>query len=172
MAVPQKRPTPQPSRGAARRAPLPWHFKLMLGAAGVYVAARVVQVLGWLGVSLAQVHLAWGVVVCALNVVVAAWGLLMWRRGRPAIVGFWWLTATAWASVVPQVLLGVWLYAEGHRAPLGWQHYVYGPALLVLAAFGLLERKHMPGREGLLFGVVSLLIALAAARGLWTGLSA
>ena len=29
--------------------PVPWHFKLMVGLAALYVGWRVVQLLGWLG---------------------------------------------------------------------------------------------------------------------------
>jgi len=73
---------------------------------------------------MADVHLAVGVALLALNLLAAAWGGLAWLRDR-ASVPFWYLLRAAQASVFLQVMLGALLVVTGHEAADGL-HYLYG----------------------------------------------
>jgi hypothetical protein len=81
----------------------------------------------------AEVHLAVGVAVLALNLVAGVWGLGAWALDRPS-VGFWYVLRAAQGSVVLQVLLGALLLLIGREAeePI---HYMYGAAPLVVNLF-------------------------------------
>jgi hypothetical protein len=86
---------------------------------------------------MADIHLALGVAVLALNLATGVWGGVAWLTERPSVF-FWYLLRVAQASVVLQVLLGLLLLAAGHEAndPL---HYMYGsaPLLVNLIAEGM-----------------------------------
>jgi len=140
-----------------------------VGAAGIYVALRIVQMLGWVGVSVKDLHLAFDVLLIALNGGIAAWGLLAWWRGWQLINGFVMLAMLGWYLFVPQLAFGITLYASGHRAPTGWFHYIYGIAALLGIGFGYLYRGRLAGREGMLYGLVALFLMLVAVRALMTG---
>jgi hypothetical protein len=81
----------------------------------------------------AEVHLAVGVAVLALNLVAGIWGGVAWLTER-ASVGFWYVLRAAQVSIVVQVLLGALLLALGHEAdePI---HYMYGAAPLLVNLF-------------------------------------
>ncbi len=82
---------------------------------------------------MAEVHLAVGVAVIALNLVAGVWGMGAWALDR-ASVGFWYALRAAQASVVLQVLLGALLLLIGREAkdPI---HYMYGSAPLLVNLF-------------------------------------
>jgi|SRR5256714_9783747 heme A synthase len=86
---------------------------------------------------MAEVHLAVGVALLALNLAAGLWGAVAWLTNR-ASVFFWYLLRAAQVSVVLQVLLGALLLLFGHEAddPL---HYMYGsaPLLVSLVAEGM-----------------------------------
>jgi hypothetical protein len=94
---------------------------------------------------MADVHLALGVAVLALNLVAGVWGGIAWLTER-ASVGFWYALRAAQVSVVAQVILGALLLALGHEAdePI---HYMYGSAPLLVNLFAEGMRAGAAQRE-------------------------
>ena len=77
------------------------------------------------------VHETFAIVTLAANVVAAVWGAVAWSRGIPSRA-FWYMLRVAQATVVVQVIIGLALLAEGHRAP-DELHYVYAVSPLIVA---------------------------------------
>ena len=74
-----------------------------------------------------------GVAVLAANALAAAVGGATWlRREARWSIGFWPVLRVAQATVVVQVLVGLFLTASGRSAPDGL-HMAYGIALLAIA---------------------------------------
>jgi hypothetical protein len=94
---------------------------------------------------MADVHLALGVTVLALNLVTGVWGGVAWLQNRPS-VGFWYVLRAAQVAVITQVLLGVLLLVAGREAedPL---HYMYGSAPLLVNLFAEGMRAGAAQRE-------------------------
>jgi heme A synthase len=84
----------------------------------------------------AEVHLAVGVSLIALNLLAGAVGGLAWFRERPS-VAFWYLLRAAQGAVFLQALLGGLLVFTGHEAAEDL-HYLYGglPLLVSFLAEG------------------------------------
>jgi hypothetical protein len=166
----QQRPRPRretpPADGAK---PVPWHFKLIAFGAGLYIALRIVQMLGWVGVGVVQLHNATAIALIAWNALIAIWGLLAWWGKARLIQGYLYLARIGWYLFVPQVLFGIWLYTHGHRASLGWQHYIYGVGAALGIIAGEFYRRRMPGREGMVYGLVALFLMGVAIRAFMTG---
>jgi len=158
-----------PNPGAQQREPVPWHFKLVAVAVGVYVFLRIVQMLGWIGVTVKELHNALALLLIAFNGSIAVWGLLAWWRRWRLIQGFAVLAVLGWLLFLPQLLLGVALFGNGHRAPTGWQHYIYGLAAVIFIALGSFYRRRLPGREAMLYGLVAAMLTGIAFRGFLTG---
>lgn len=173
---PPNSPRPVPPIGevssnpaAPERLPVPWHFKLIVAAAGVYIALRIVQMLGWIGVSVKDLHNALALFIIVLNAAVGIWGLLAWWRNWQLIQGFKWLALLGWYAYLPQIALGIALYGNGHRAPTGWQHYIYGIGAMLGIGAGSFYRRRLPGREGMLYGLVCLFLMGVGIRAFMTG---
>jgi hypothetical protein len=77
------------------------------------------------------VHETFAFVVLGANVAAAAWGAVAWSRGIPSRA-FWYVLRIAQVTVVAQVIIGLLLLAEGHRAPDDL-HYLYAVIPLVVA---------------------------------------
>jgi hypothetical protein len=94
---------------------------------------------------MAEVHLALGVAVLALNVVAGVWGGVAWLTERASLL-FWYVLRAAQVSIVLQVLLGALLLLLGHEAddPL---HYMYGSAPLLVSLFAEGMRAGAAQRE-------------------------
>ncbi len=156
----------------AERPPVPWHFKLFGALFAVYLALRIVQMLGWIGVSVKDLHNALAIAIVLVNGVAAIWGLLAWWRGWKLIRGYLYLALLGWFLFVPQLALGVGLYAGGHRAPAGWhgwQHYIYGIGAVLGISLGSYYRRRIPDRPGMVLGLICFFLALVAARAYVTG---
>ena len=82
---------------------------------------------------MADVHLAVGVTVMALNLIAGVWGAVAWARRQPS-VRFWYVLRAAQASLIVQVLLGALLLISGREASDGL-HYLYGTAPLLVNLF-------------------------------------
>jgi hypothetical protein len=172
MSGPLRRPPETPQRGPQpppERPPVPWHFKLIAGAVAVYVALRIVQMLGWIGVSVKEIHNGVALALLIVNGAVAIWGLLAWARDWELINAFKWLALLGWLLYLPQLALGIALYLNHHRAPTGWQHYIYGIGALIGLGIGSYYRKRLPGHEAMLYGLVALFLTGVAARAWMTG---
>jgi len=94
---------------------------------------------------MADVHLAVGVAVIALNLAAALWGGVAWLARRPS-VWFWYVLRTAQASVILQVALGAVLLVSGHEAEDAI-HYMYGTGPLVVNMFAEGMRAGAAQRE-------------------------
>jgi heme A synthase len=80
---------------------------------------------------MAEVHLALGCALIALNLAAFAFGGIAWLRDRPSIP-FWYLLRAAQAAVLLQALLGGLLVVSGHE-PDDSLHYLYGILPLVVS---------------------------------------
>ena len=82
------------------------------------------------------VHLTFGILVIAANLVAGVWGASAWYLRKPS-VGFWYALRVAQVAVVLQAGLGGVLILEGREAADGL-HYVYGvlPIMIALLAEG------------------------------------
>ena len=104
-----------------------------------------------------------------MNLAAAIWCLVLWKRDRPLVRGALALALLGWYLYVPQLALGVALYASKHRAPSGWQHYIYGVGAVIGLSVGGYYRRRMPGREALVVGLASLFLLGVAVRAFMTG---
>ncbi len=84
-----------------------------------------------------DVHIATGFLLLATNALAGIWGGIAWLRREPS-VAFWYALRVAQVVVVIQVTLGSILLLSGRNAPTGL-HYLYGvlPLLVALAAEAL-----------------------------------
>jgi heme A synthase len=80
---------------------------------------------------MAEVHLAVGCALVALNLAAFAFGGIAWLRDRPSIP-FWYLLRAAQVAVFLQALLGGLLVLTGHE-PVDEIHYLYGVLPLVVS---------------------------------------
>ncbi len=80
---------------------------------------------------MAEVHLAVGCALIALNLAAFAFGGVAWLRDRSS-VPFWYLLRAAQATVFLQALLGGLLVMTGHE-PADDLHYLYGILPLVVS---------------------------------------
>ncbi len=149
--------------------PLPWHFKVIAVSIGIYLTLRFVQMLDWIGVSVKDLHNAIAILIIGLNGAAAIWGLIAWSRKLTLPRGFRVLALAGWYAYVPQVLLGIALYASGHRAPVGWQHYIYGIAAVLGIGAGSFYQRRMPERAPMVFSLVALFLTGVAIRAFVTG---
>jgi hypothetical protein len=109
------------------------------------------------------------VLLLAVNGCVAIWGLLAWWRGFRPIEGFRIVALLGWFLFVPQLALGAGLYFQHHRAPTGWQHYIYGVGALLGISAGYGYRRTLAGREAMVYGLVALFLSGVTARAIITG---
>jgi heme A synthase len=94
---------------------------------------------------MAEVHLAVGCALIALNLVAFALGGVAWYRERPS-VRFWYLLRAAQASVFLQAMLGGLLVFTGHKADESL-HYLYGILPLVVSLLAEGARTGAAERE-------------------------
>lgn len=72
-----------------------------------------------------------------MNLLAGLWGAVAWLRKSPSRA-FWYLLRTAQATVAIQVILGLFLLAEGRR-PAQDLHFLYGilPLVVTLVSEGM-----------------------------------
>src|ERR1700674_3893237 len=81
---------------AVERPPIPWHFKVVVAFAALYIFLRIVQMLGWIGVTVKEIHNAVAVAIIVVNLAAAAWCLVLWKRDRPLVRGALVLAMVGW----------------------------------------------------------------------------
>lgn len=111
-------------------------------------------------------HGYFGYVVCALNLLVGAAGIVLYRRRRAATRSFWIALGVAWSSIYVQGLMGLAMF-ERYRPD--FRHHFYGFlfAVITLAVFPL--RGDDPRRTLLVFSVATLFIGIVAVRAILSG---
>jgi hypothetical protein len=110
-------------------------------------------------------HENFAYVVAAANLVVGIWGIVLYRRRRPATRPYWVALGAAWASIFVQGALGLAMF-EREQPP--FKHHFYGFlfAVIVLAVFPL--RGEDPRRTLLVFSVATLFIGIVAIRAIFS----
>lgn len=106
-------------------------------------------------------HNNWAYVVVLANIVVGVWGVILWRRERPAGRVFWSALGFAWASVVFQGLLGLLMFEE--RQP-PFSHHFYGFLFVVVMLVVLPVRSEQPRTRLIVFSLATLFIGIVAIR--------
>jgi hypothetical protein len=115
-----------------------------------------------------QAHMAVGGVFVAINVVVAIWGFLTWRR-RSAVSGVLsQVLALSHTLAFLQGAFGLYLLAGGYRAPMEL-HYVYGLLPSAAVLFGYSARTADSRRNLLQFSIIAVAIAGLGTRAFMTG---
>lgn len=106
-------------------------------------------------------HSNFGYVVVAANLLVGGWGVVTYRRKRPATRTFWIALGAAWASIYVQGLVGLTMF---ERCQPDFRHHFYGFlfAVITLAVFPL--RGEDPRRTLLVFSLATLFIGIVAVR--------
>jgi hypothetical protein len=115
-----------------------------------------------------EAHMAVGGLFIAVNVVVGIWGLLTWRRARPATAWLGQLLALSHTLALLQGAFGLYLLAGGYRAPVQL-HYVYGLLPSAAVLFGYSARTADARRNLLQFSVIAFVIAGLGTRAFMTG---
>jgi hypothetical protein len=115
-----------------------------------------------------EAHMAVGGLFIAVNVVVGIWGLLTWRRARPATPWLSQLLALSHTLALLQGAFGLYLLAGGYRAPVEL-HYVYGLLPSAAVLFGYSARTADARRNLLQFSIIAFVIAGLGTRAFMTG---
>jgi hypothetical protein len=115
-----------------------------------------------------EAHMVLGGFFIAINVVVAIWGLLTWRRERPVTPLLSQLLALSHTLVLLQGAFGLYLLAGGYRAPVEL-HYVYGLLPTAAVLFGYSARTADGRRNLLQFSIIAFVIAALGTRAFMTG---
>jgi hypothetical protein len=112
--------------------------------------------------------MAVGGLFVAINVIVAVWGLLTWRRKRPVSGLLSQLLAFSHTLAFLQGAFGLYLLAGGYRAPMEL-HYVYGLLPSAAVLFGYSARTADGRRNLLQFSIIAFAIAGLGTRAFMTG---
>ncbi|HET6172662.1 MAG TPA: hypothetical protein VFD90_08655 [Gaiellales bacterium] len=115
-----------------------------------------------------EAHMAVGGLFVAINVLVAIWGLLIWRRERPVSGLFSQMLALSHTLAFLQGAFGLYLLAGGYRAPMEL-HYVYGLLPSAAVLFGYSARTADSRRNLLQFSIIAFVIAGLGTRAFMTG---
>ncbi len=110
-------------------------------------------------------HANFAYVLAAANLIVGIWGVVLYRRKRPAMRPYWIALGAAWASIFVQGALGLAMF-ERYQPP--FKHHFYGFlfAIITLAVFPL--RGEGQRRTLLVFGVATLFIGIVAIRAIFS----
>src|SRR5947207_15572316 len=114
------------------------------------------------------VHAVVGSLLIAVNLVVAVWGYVAYRRNAPPGAAFTQVLALSQTLVIAQATLGLILVSEG-REPGDQLHFAYGLLPLLAIAYPYALRGEDGRRNLLLFTVGSALVAALGIRAFMTG---
>jgi hypothetical protein len=113
------------------------------------------------------IHANFSYIVCAANLIVGVWGLVLFKRKRAATRPFWISLGGAWASIWIQGLLGLAIYDRPVKAEFKHQFYGYLFAIMTLAVFPL--KGDDPRRNLIVFSIATLFIGIVAVRAIISG---
>jgi hypothetical protein len=111
-------------------------------------------------------HEYFAYVVAAANLGVGIWGVVLYRRKRPATRNYYIALAAAWATIYVQGVVGLALY---NTYKPSFKHHFYGFlfAVITIAVFPI--RGEEPKRTHLVFSVATLFIGIVAIRAIVSG---
>jgi heme A synthase len=115
-----------------------------------------------------EVHMILGASVILVNLAVAVWGFVAYRRNAPPGRAFMQCLALAQTLVIGQAFLGIVLLSEGYR-PADKLHFAYGLLPLLAVAYPYALRSDDGRRNILYFSIGSALIAALGVRAYMTG---
>jgi hypothetical protein len=114
------------------------------------------------------VHAVVGACLITVNLLVAVWGYLAYRRNAPPGGAFTQVLALAQTLVIAQACLGLLLVSEGHE-PGDQLHFIYGLLPLLAVAYPYALRGEDGRRNLLYFTVGSALVVALGIRAFMTG---
>jgi hypothetical protein len=115
-----------------------------------------------------EVHMILGASVILVNLAVAVWGFVAYRRNAPPGRSFMQCLALAQTLVIGQAFLGLLLLSDGYR-PADKLHFAYGLLPLLAVAYPYALRSDDGRRNILYFSIGSALIAALGVRAYMTG---
>jgi hypothetical protein len=115
-----------------------------------------------------EVHMILGASVILVNLGVAVWGFVAYRRNAPPGPAFMQCLALAQTLVIGQAFLGLLLLSDGYR-PADKLHFAYGLLPLLAVAYPYALRSDDGRRNILYFSIGSALIAALGVRAYMTG---
>ena len=118
-----------------------------------------------------EIHKDVGFFIVGVFTVGWVWGLVAWIGKRGPGEGFWIWVTVAQIVVGVQAVIGVTLFALGHRAPT-LLHYAYGifPILALIGAHLFARRPDFRDRAWVPFAWVAFICFGLALRAVMTGL--
>jgi hypothetical protein len=115
-----------------------------------------------------EVHMILGASVILVNLAVAVWGFVAYRRNAPPGRAFMQCLALAQTLVIGQAFLGLLLLSNGYR-PADKLHFAYGLLPLLAVAYPYALRSDDGRRNILYFSIGSALVAALGVRAYMTG---
>jgi hypothetical protein len=110
------------------------------------------------GVSaVGDVHRRFGWIAVGVFAAVGVWGLVLAIAGREPGRWFWLGFGLATATILTQVLMGVWARQVDGIDP-GNQHFFYGVVILFTLTFVYIYRSQMAKRPALAYGLLALFL--------------
>ena len=109
-----------------------------------------------------------GASVILVNLAVAVWGFVAYRRNAPPGRAFMQSLALAQTLVIGQAFLGLLLLSDGYR-PADKLHFAYGLLPLLAVAYPYALRSDDGRRNILYFSIGSALVAALGVRAYMTG---
>jgi heme A synthase len=114
-------------------------------------------------------HQGFARAVLIYSIVLAAWGLFLYVRGRNPSGGLLGALIILEGLIVLQGVFGLVLLGVGHR-PQSGLHYLYGlAALLTLPGAYFMSAGGRERRDSMVFGLAALFLVGVAIRGVTTG---
>lgn len=115
-----------------------------------------------------QLHTAWAWVVVVGNGLAGAWALAAHQYPQARRRALWWFVAVMQVTVLPQVLLGVWMLAvQDIVAPD--MHVFYGFVSFIAVALIYSYRNQMRHKQYLLYGLGCLFVMGLGIRSMFLG---
>lgn len=108
-------------------------------------------------------HEYWAYVVIAANLVVGVWGIVLWRRKRPATRTFWIGIGIAWASIYVQGFVGLLMFERAVSRP-PFKHHFYGFLFAIMTIIAFAMRGEDARRRLFIFSAITLFIGIVAVR--------
>jgi hypothetical protein len=114
-------------------------------------------------------HEYFAFVVAAANLGVGIWGVVTYRRKKPATRNYWIALGVAWATIYVQGALGLALFNRPDHPRPSFKHHFYGFLFVIITLAVFPIRGEHPRRTHLVFSVATLFIGIVAIRAIVSG---